>query len=61
MRNLYDFCNYKKIPINDFNLAYYEFGEGNPVIVLHGNNQDSKSLSKLIKQLSCSNKVLAID
>lgn len=50
-----------KIKVNNINLYYEVFGEGKPIILLHGNGQNNKIFDKLIENLQKEYKVYAID
>ena len=51
----------KQILVNDITLNYYEAGEGEIVLLLHGNSQDSLIFKQIFHQLSKSFHVFAID
>ncbi len=51
----------KKIFIENNCLHYYEFGEGDPIIVLHGNSLNSLSMKHVTNSLCLSHKIYAID
>ena len=50
-----------KINVNNVNLNYEEYGTGKPIILLHGNSEDSTIFRKLIDKLKPDYKVYAID
>lgn len=50
-----------KIKVNNVELYYEEYGTGNPIILLHGNQETHKIFDKLIEQLKKKHKVYAID
>lgn len=41
-----------KIKLKDFELYYDRIGQGSPLIMLHGNGEDSRTLSRLARKLS---------
>ncbi|SHH03473.1 Pimeloyl-ACP methyl ester carboxylesterase [Anaerosphaera aminiphila DSM 21120] len=47
--------------INDIELYYEEFGEGKPLIMLHGNGENLEIFYKLIDKLKDNYKIYAID
>ena len=49
------------INVNDVNLYYEEYGEGKPIILLHGNSETHEIFDKLIDKLKDNYKVYAID
>ena len=49
------------IKVNDVNLYYEEYGEGKPIILIHGNSESIDIFDKLIPELSKEYKVYAID
>ena len=50
-----------EIIANNVKLNYEVFGEGTPIILLHGNGEDIKIFDKLILKLKSKYKVYAID
>lgn len=50
-----------KILVNNVNLYYETFGEGQPIILLHGNSETHEIFDKLIESLKDNYKVYAID
>ena len=50
-----------KIHVNNVNLYYEVYGEGEPIILLHGNSETHEIFDKLIDKLKESYKVYAID
>lgn len=50
-----------KIKVNNVELYYEEYGTGNPIILLHGNQETHEIFDKLIEQLKKKHKVYAID
>lgn len=50
-----------KILVNNVNLYYEVYGEGKPIILLHGNSETHEIFDKLIDKLKESYKVYAID
>lgn len=50
-----------KILVNNVNLYYEVYGEGEPIILLHGNSETHEIFDKLIDKLKESYKVYAID
>lgn len=53
--------NNKQIQVNDITLNFYEAGEGEIVLLLHGNSQNSSIFKQLLQQLSNQYHVYAID
>jgi len=51
----------KKIKINDAEIYYEIYGEGEPLLLLHGNSQSVKAFKKQIKEFSKFYKVIAVD
>ncbi|MDE6470301.1 MAG: alpha/beta hydrolase [Eubacterium sp.] len=49
------------INVNNININYEVFGEGMPIILLHGNSETHKVFDKLIERLQNDYKVYAID
>lgn len=49
------------INVNNVNLYYEEYGEGLPIILLHGNSETHEIFDKLIEKLKDKYKVYAID
>lgn len=50
-----------QIEVNGVNLYYEEYGQGSPIILLHGNHEDITIFDKLIDELKKEYKVYAID
>lgn len=50
-----------KVFVNNVNLYYETFGEGQPIILLHGNQESHEIFDKLIDKLKDNYKVYAID
>ena len=50
-----------KILVNNVNLYYEEYGKGQPIILLHGNQETHEIFDKLIYKLKDNYKVYAID
>lgn len=50
-----------KIHINNININYEVFGEGKPIILLHGNSETHKVFDKLIERLQTDYRVYAVD
>ena len=50
-----------KILVNNVNLYYEEYGNGQPIILLHGNQETHEIFDKLIDKLKDNYKVYAID
>jgi pimeloyl-ACP methyl ester carboxylesterase len=51
----------KKIRIKDAEIYYEIYGEGEPLLLLHGNSQSIKAFKKQIKEFSKFYKVIAVD
>ncbi len=49
------------IRINSANLAYYETGNGEPILFLHGNSSDSYAFYRMYNYLGKNNRVIAVD
>lgn len=49
------------IKVNNVNIYYETYGEGEPIILLHGNRETHQIFDKLIEQLKGKYKVYAID
>lgn len=49
------------IACGDAHIAYYSFGQGDPLILLHGNGESSTYFSKCIPYLSHFYRVIAVD
>lgn len=49
------------VKVNGINMHYEVFGEGKPIILIHGNGEDYKIFDKLIEKLEPKFKVYAID
>lgn len=50
-----------KIKVNNVELYYEEYGNGKPIILLHGNSESHEIFDKLINKLQDNYKVYAID
>lgn len=50
-----------KINVNNVNINYEVYGEGTPIILLHGNSENHLIFDKLIEKLKDNYKVYAID
>lgn len=50
-----------KVFVNNVNLYYETFGEGQPIILLHGNSETHEIFDKIIEKLKSQYKVYAID
>ena len=50
-----------KILVNNVNLYYEEYGNGQPIILLHGNQETHEIFDKLIDKLKDNYKIYAID
>lgn len=50
-----------KINVNNININYEVYGEGNPIILLHGNSENHHIFNKLIEKLKTNYRVYAID
>lgn len=50
-----------EIRVNGVNLHYEEYGQGSPIILLHGNHEDMTIFDTLINSLKRTHKVYAID
>ena len=50
-----------KILVNNVNLYYEEYGNGQPIILLQGNQETHEIFDKLIDKLKDNYKVYAID
>lgn len=50
-----------QIKVNGINIHYEEFGQGKPIILLHGNGENYKIFDKLINKLQQNYRVIAID
>ncbi|MGL4655199.1 MAG: alpha/beta fold hydrolase [Sarcina sp.] len=51
----------KKIEMKGFTIGYYEEGEGDCILCLHGNGMHSRQFEKIYNKLKIHNKVIAID
>lgn len=51
----------KYIDCGDARIAYYEFGQGEPLVLLHGNGEGSEYFAKCIPYLSRFYRVIAVD
>lgn len=49
------------IKVNNININYEEYGEGMPIILLHGNGENYTIFDKLIEKLKDNYKIYAID
>ena len=49
------------IKVNDINIYYEVYGEGTPIILLHGNSETHEIFDRLIEKLKDNYKVYAID
>lgn len=49
------------IKVNDINIYYEVYGEGSPIILLHGNSETHEIFDRLIEKLKDNHKVYAID
>lgn len=50
-----------KVNVNGINIHYEVYGEGQPIILLHGNSENLNIFDKLVEQLKNEYKVYAID
>lgn len=50
-----------KIEVNGINLFYEEYGEGTPIILIHGNSEEHSIFDKMIEHLKDTHKVYAVD
>jgi len=50
-----------KIEVNGINLNYEVYGNGTPIILLHGNSENHKIFDKLVEKLKNNYKVYAVD
>lgn len=50
-----------EVKVNNINLYYEEYGSGQPIILLHGNQETHEIFDKLINKLKDNYKVYAID
>ena len=50
-----------QIFVNNVNLYYETYGDGQPIILLHGNSENHKIFDKLVENLKGNYKVYAID
>lgn len=50
-----------KIKVNDIELYYEKYGKGNPIILIHGNQESHEIFDKLIEKLKSNYEVFAID
>ena len=50
-----------KVNVNEININYEVYGEGQPIILLHGNSENLNIFDKLVEQLKNEYKVYAID
>lgn len=50
-----------KIKVNGINIHYEEYGEGKPIVLLHGNSENLNIFDKLVEKLKLEYKVYAID
>lgn len=51
----------KYIDCGDARIAYYDFGQGEPLVLLHGNGEGSEYFAKCIPYLSRFYRVIAVD
>lgn len=49
------------INVNNININYNIYGDGDPIILLHGNSEDQRIFDKLINKLKNTHKIYAID
>lgn len=49
------------IKVNDINIYYEVYGDGTPIILLHGNSETHEIFDRLIEKLKDNHKVYAID
>lgn len=49
------------IEVNDIDIYYEVYGEGKPIILLHGNSETHEIFDRLIERLKNNYKVYAID
>ncbi|MBE6141061.1 MAG: alpha/beta hydrolase, partial [Firmicutes bacterium] len=49
-----------KIEVNGINLNYEVYGNGTPIILLHGNSENHKIFDKLVEKLKNNYKVYAV-
>ena len=49
------------VKVNEINMHYEVYGEGKPIILIHGNGENYKIFDKLINKLKSNFKVYAID
>ncbi|MBC8931809.1 alpha/beta hydrolase, partial [Escherichia coli] len=47
--------------INGINLFYQIIGKGEPILLIHGNGQNHRSLKRMIDDLSTNHQVIAVD
>lgn len=50
-----------KVKVNEININYEVYGEGQPIILLHGNSENLNIFDKLVEKLKNEYKVYAID
>lgn len=50
-----------KVKVNNIEIYYEEYGQGQPIILLHGNSETNEIFDKLINQLKDKYKVYAVD
>lgn len=50
-----------EIKVNNINIYYEEYGSGQPIILLHGNQETHEIFDKLINKLKDNYKVYSID
>ena len=50
-----------KIKVNNIELYYEKYGEGKPIILIHGNQETHEIFDKLIEKLKSNYQVFAID
>ncbi len=51
----------KKVKVNGMNMAYYEIGEGRPIVMLHGNPASSYQWRKVIPHVQHLGRIIAPD
>jgi pimeloyl-ACP methyl ester carboxylesterase len=53
--------NKQTITISNQRIAYYQFGQGSPLLFLHGGRVEARTFKKLLKELAKDNMVIAPD